>query len=401
MTTHTVLVLGGGTGGITTARALRRRLAPTDRVVLVERSPIFQFAPSFLWVMSGSRRAGQITADVRGLRRRGIEVVEGSVEGIDPQRQRVMTSAGDLSYDRLVVALGAELAPATLPGFAESANNLYTLAGAESANRALAGLDRGRVAILVSRLPYKCPAAPYEAAFLAEAFLRRRGVRQDVAIDVYTPEPLPMPTAGEDVGRAVAAMLKARGIGFHPGQAIERIEGSARRLVFAAGAQVDYDVLIGVPPHRAPAALAESGLAGPSGFVPVDRHSLATALEGIHAIGDATQIPLAGGGVHAPESRRLRPRPGGRGRRADRLRPRRARLPCGLRRTWGVLSRARKRGGRLRVGQLLRGGRSSGADAPPGPALAPGQGCPRALLHAPLVLTPRAAAHTDRYRPPI
>ncbi len=302
MTTHTVLVLGGGTGGITTARALRRRLAPTDRVVLVERSPIFQFAPSFLWVMSGSRRAGQITADVRGLRRRGIEVVEGSVEGIDSQRQRVMTSAGDLSYDRLVVALGAELAPATLPGFAESANNLYTLAGAESANRALAGLDRGRVAILVSRLPYKCPAAPYEAAFLAEAFLRRRGVRQDVAIDVYTPEPLPMPTAGEDVGRAVAAMLKARGIGFHPGQAIERIEGMARRLVFAAGAQADYDVLIGVPPHRAPAALAESGLAGPSGFVPVDRHSLATALEGIHAIGDATQIPLAEGAFMLPKA---------------------------------------------------------------------------------------------------
>lgn len=293
MTTNTVLVLGGGTGGISTARALRRRLAPTDRVVLVERDPVFRFAPSLLWVMSGSRRAGQISADVRKLRRQGIEVVEASVEGIDPQRQRVSTSAGDLPYDRLVVALGAELAPETLPGFPEAAHNLYTLAGAESANRALAGLGRGRVAVLVSRLPYKCPAAPYEAAFLAEAFLRKHGARPDVAIDVYTPEPLPMPTAGEDVGRDVAAILESRGIGFHPGKVVERIEGPAGRLVFADGAQADYDVLIGIPPHQAPAALAESGLAGPSGFVPVDRHSLATALEGIHAIGDATQIPLA------------------------------------------------------------------------------------------------------------
>lgn len=302
MTTKTVVVLGGGTGGITTARALRRRLAPSDRVVLVERSPLFRFAPSLLWVMSGSRRAGQISADIRGLRRRGIEVVEAAAEGIDPQRQRVVTSAGDLPFDRLVVALGAELAPETLPGFAEAAHNVYTLAGAESANRALAGLERGRVAVLVSRLPYKCPAAPYEAAFLAEALLRKRGVRADVAIDVYTPEPLPMPTAGEDLGHAVAAMLRARGIGFQPGRAIERIEGSARQLTFVDGAQADYDVLIGIPPHRAPAALAESGLAGPSGFVPVDRHSLATAIEGIHAIGDATQIPLAEGRFMLPKA---------------------------------------------------------------------------------------------------
>jgi len=302
VTTKTVLVLGGGTGGLVAARALRRRLAPGDRVVLVERNPIYRFAPSFLWVMSGSRRAEQISADIRGLRRRGIEVVEASVEGIDPQRQRVATSAGDLSYDRLVVALGAELAPQTLPGFSEGAHNLYTLEGAEAAGQALTSLERGRVAVLVSRLPYKCPAAPYEASFLAEALLRKRGVRQGVTIDIYTPEPLPMPTAGEDVGRAVAGMLEARGIGFHPERTVERIDAPARRLIFADGTQVDYDVLIGIPPHCAPAAVAESGLAGPSGFVPVDRHSLATGIEGIHAIGDVTQIPLADGKFMLPKA---------------------------------------------------------------------------------------------------
>ena len=302
MTTKTVLVLGGGTGGLVAARALRRRLATGDRVVLVERDPIYRFAPSFLWVMSGSRRVEQISGDIRGLRRRGIEVVEASIEGIDPQRQRVATSAGDLSYDRLVVALGAELAPQTLPGFSEGAHNLYTLEGAEAAGQALAGLERGRVAVVVSRLPYKCPAAPYEAAFLAEALLRKRGVREGVTIDLYTPEPLPMPTAGEDVGRAVVGMLEARGISFHPQQSVERIDAPARRLVFADGAQVGYDVLIGIPPHRAPAAVAESGLAGPSGFVPVDRHSLATGIEGVHAIGDVTQIPLAEGKFMLPKA---------------------------------------------------------------------------------------------------
>ena len=302
MTTKTAIVLGGGSGGLVAARALRRRLDPQDRVVIVEREPLYRFAPSFLWVMSGARRAEQISGDIRRLRRRGIEVVEASVDGIDPDRQRVATSGGDLAYDRLVLALGAALAPEALPGFADGAHNLYTLAGAEAARTALAEIERGRVIVLVSSLPYKCPAAPYEAAFLAEAVLRRRGVRENVAIDVFTPEPLPMPTAGEEIGREVAGMLESRGIGFHPQQSVQRVDASTRQLVLADGEQVGYDVVIGVPPHRAPAVVAESELGGPSGFVPVDPHSLATSADGVYAIGDVTTIPLAGGKLMLPKA---------------------------------------------------------------------------------------------------
>ncbi len=255
---RTVVVLGGGTGGLVAASGLRRRLAPEDRVVLVEREPVYRFAPSFLWVMTGARNAEQISSDIRRLRRRGIEVVEASVQAIDSARREVTTSQGTLTYDGLVVALGAELAPDLLSGFADGAHNLYTLGGAESAGRALRELERGRVAVLVSRLPYKCPAAPYEAAFLAEALLRRRGVRERVAIDVYTPEPLPMPTAGESIGRAVAQMLAERGIGFHPQVSVERIDAQARQLHLAEGGPAEYDVLIGIPPSApAPAAARE------------------------------------------------------------------------------------------------------------------------------------------------
>jgi sulfide:quinone oxidoreductase len=299
---RTAVVLGGGTGGVVAASGLRRRLAPEDRVVLVEREPIYRFAPSFLWVMSGARRADQISSDVRRLRRRGIEVVEASVQAIDSARREVTTSQGTLAYDGLAVALGAELAPDLLPGFAGGAHNLYTLGGAESAGRALRELERGRVVVLVSRLPYKCPAAPYEAAFLAEALLRRRGVRDHVTLDVYTPEPLPMPTAGEVIGTRVAQMLAERGIGFHPEVSVERIDAEARQLRLAGAGQVGYDVLIGIPPHRAPAVVAESGLAGPSGFVPVDRHSMATGAEGVYAIGDVTTIPLAAGRLMLPKA---------------------------------------------------------------------------------------------------
>lgn len=148
--------------------------------------------------------------------------------------------------------------------------------------------------VAVSGLPYKCPAAPYEAAFLAEALLRRRRVR-DTTIDIYTSEPFPMPTAGPVLGEALAGMLAQRGIGFHPNQAIEAIDAQARELVLAGGQRAGYDLLLGTPAHRPPEAAATSGLASGTGFLPADPATLATSAEGVFAIGDVTAIPLTGG----------------------------------------------------------------------------------------------------------
>ncbi len=293
-----VVILGGGTGGLVAARWLRRLLGSLGwggRVVLVERDLTYRFAPSFLWVMAGTRRPEQITAGLDRLSRRDIDVVRAEVLEIDTGGRVVKTTEAALPYDRLVIALGAELAPEELPGFAEEAHNVYTLEGAAAAGRALRSFDGGRVAVLVSRLPYKCPAAPYETALLAEALLRRRGVRLDSTIDVYTPEPFPMPTAGPAMGRALTGFLEARGIGLHPDRSVERVDREARELVLEGGERPPFDLLLGVPPHRAPEAVRRSGLAAESGFVPVDPRTLATAAEDVYAIGDITQIPIAGG----------------------------------------------------------------------------------------------------------
>lgn len=294
MAGKTVVVLGGGTGGLVAANRLARE-AGGSRVVLVERDPVHRFAPSFLWVMSGGRRPEQVSTDLRRLTRRGVELLRAEVRAIDAEGRKVTTSGGELAYDRLVIALGAELAPETLAGFTEAARNVYTLEGAVEAGRALEEFEGGQVVVLVTRLPYKCPAAPYETAFLAEALLRKRGVRSRSRIDVYTPEPFPMPTAGPAMGEALRGILEQRGIGFHPEEAVERIEPEAGELVPASGERVSFDLLLGVPPHRAPALARESGLATETGFVPVDRSTLATKAEGVFAIGDVTTIPLAGG----------------------------------------------------------------------------------------------------------
>jgi len=295
MNAHTVVVLGGGIGGVVTARRLRRHLDATDRVVVIERDPVFRFAPSFLWVMTGARQPGQITRDLRRLRAEGIEILDTEVTAIDPTNRTVTTTANTFAADALVVALGATLDPGAIPGFRDVAHNLYTLDGAAAAGDALRSIQSGSVAVVVSSTPFKCPAAPYEAAFLADGLLRRRGVRDRVDVDIYTPEALPMPTAGPAIGDALVQLLQARGIGFHPGHSVRGIDRDTNMVTFGDGAGAHADVVLGIPAHRPPAVITASGLAGGAGYIPVDRHTLITATPGVYAIGEVTAIPIADG----------------------------------------------------------------------------------------------------------
>ena len=267
MGARTVLVLGGGVGGLVTANELRRRLDARDRVVVVERSRQHLFQPSLLWLMVGRRRRERIERPLADLLVRGVELVEADVTAIDPVARRVETSAGSLTGDALVIALGAEPDRDAVPGYREAALDIFSPEGAAACSGALATFKGGRVAVTVARLPYKCPAAPYEAALLIDDELRRRGVRGRSEIDVYSPEPAPMPVAGPAMGAAVVGLLEAKGIRLHPGSHIERFDPASREIVFADGATTGYDLLAGIPPHRAPGVVAASGLAKDAGWI--------------------------------------------------------------------------------------------------------------------------------------
>ena len=295
MAGRSVLVLGGGVGGLVAANELRRRLDPRDRVVLVEREARYLLQPSLLWLMVGRRRREQIERPLRSLLARGVELIEAEIRAVDPQARQVETEAGVLSADALVVALGAELAPDAMAGYRDAALNFFFPEGAAACSRALGSFRGGRVVVAVSALPYKCPAAPYEAALLLDDELRRRGLREASQIDLFTPEPAPMPVAGPVMGAAVVGLLEAKGIRFHPKSPIERFEPTTAELVLADGTRAGYDLLAAVPPHHAPAALCGSGLTNEAGWVPVDRSTLQTAHERVHAVGDITTITLTNG----------------------------------------------------------------------------------------------------------
>ncbi len=290
-----IVILGGGVGGLVTARRLAGRLRGKHRIILVDRRDRHLFSPTFLWVMMGWRRPEEAGRSLAGLARYGVEFMQAQVEGIDLAERAVRTSAGKVPFDHLVVSLGADVVPEALPGLAEIAHTPYTLAGAEKLRGELAGFRRGRVVVMVSSVPFKCPAAPYETALLLEAFFRERGVRGKVEMEIVTPEPQPMPVAGPVLGGAVKGILSSKGIAYRPNTPVSSVDAVGKSIVLKDGGSVGFDLLVAVPPHRPPAVLRESGLAGETGWVPVDRFTLETKQEGIFAIGDNTTITLSNG----------------------------------------------------------------------------------------------------------
>ncbi len=292
MTVKTVLILGGGIGGLVAANELRRLLPNEHRIVLVEKNPRHSFAPSFLWLMTGGRQPEQITRDVRQLVRPGVELILAEAQAIDLSNRRVQTSAQTINYDYLIVALGAELAPGAIPGLAESAQTYYTFDGATKLRDTLQNFGGGKVVVVVSALPYKCPGAPHEGAMLIANLLRRRGLNNEVHL--FTPEPQPMPVGGPALGDAVKQMLSDRGVAFHPLHKLTQVDSTAHEILFDGKESFRYDLLVAIPPHRGPRIAQEAGLTNEAGWIPVDRATLQTKYENVFAIGDATAISIPG-----------------------------------------------------------------------------------------------------------
>lgn len=285
-----VVIVGGGVGGLVCAQRLAKS-APGIQVQLIDQRLRHDFAPSFLWVLTGARTPARVRRPLAPLSRAGVKLTEARVTELDVAAGRLTTSTGNVPYDRLVLAPGARMAPELVPGLDDAAHGFYELEAAERLRDALSAFKGGRVLIAVTAAPFRCPAAPYEAAFLIEDALRRRGVPAQV--DIATVEPQPLPVAGPTLGAQVADLLSRRHIGYTTGRTLESVDADRHEARFSDGTE-PYDLLIAIPPHRAPEFIAQSSLAGPQGWIPVDPATL-NATEAIHAIGDVTAIALANG----------------------------------------------------------------------------------------------------------
>jgi sulfide:quinone oxidoreductase len=290
-----VVVLGGGVGGLVASNQLKQKLGKHVNVKLIERKKVFQFPPSYPWVMLGMRKPEQAERSLSSLQKKGIDVVNDEVVAIDLARKEVKTKENGHSYDHLIIALGAEYAPDSIPGFRQHAHHIYDLDSALRFKDAIGEFAGGKVVAGVSRTPFKCPAAPYETALLLEHYYREKGMGSKVSISFFTPEGLPLPSAGPDIGNGTVELMKARGIDFR--FKVKLTEVRDKEAVFEDGSTMPFDMLFAVPPHRCPQSVVDAGLTDQTGWVPVEPTTMATKIDNVYAVGDVASVPTPSGYV--------------------------------------------------------------------------------------------------------
>lgn len=293
-----IVVLGGGSGGVAAATKLARELGSKHDVLLVDRRPDHVFMPAFLFMMVGQREPAQITRKLRRLEKRGIKVIQDEIAGIDPARQEVALGGGKIHYDYLIVSLGLETAPDTIPGYAEGAYHAWEMDAAMKTRRALESFDGGRVVVGVPLGPYRCPPAPYEAQWLLDSYFKERRMRDRVTIEYFTRDPEPAGEAHDPVVW-MDAQSKARGVKQHYEFIVQSIDPEKKTVNGLYGYRLSYDLLFMIPPHRPARALIDSGLADTETGVRVDYDTLATKWDNVYAIGDCADMPASKAGVVA------------------------------------------------------------------------------------------------------
>ena len=283
-----VLILGGGFGGIATAHRLKQQLGENVEVVLVDRRPYFMVGFRKSWALVGESplEAGQ--KPIESLGRIGVDVRRVTIEAIHPQERAVIIDGEKIQADALVVALGAELDPSAVPGFAEYAYNVYDPNDIPRAEQALNDFKGGRLVIGIFGAPYKCPPAPLEMALLIREKFQKSGIQ--AAIEVFTPQPVTLPILSQASCDAVDGRLLEQGIHTYGNHKALRVEPG--EVVFEKR-RIGFDLLLGIPPHRAPSVVRASGLTGESGWIEIQARTCETSFEGVYAIGDSTQVVLA------------------------------------------------------------------------------------------------------------
>ena len=290
-----VLVLGAGFGGLELTTRLSEEFGDDVDVVLIDQSDGFVFGFSKLDVMFGRQMPADARHHYRDIVKPGVRFLQSVVRVIDPVGRRVETDHGTFDADILVVALGADIDPAATPGLVEGGNEFYSVAGAEALRDVLPRFEKGPAIVGVTSTPFKCPPAPSETALLLHAYLVARGRRADTEISVVMPFGTPIPPSPE-TSQAILDAFAARGIRYIKDSLVTSLDPARKAAVLNDRSEIPYALFLGVPVHRVPSVVVESGLAV-NGWVPVNRQTLETRFPGVYAVGDVNSVGTPKAGV--------------------------------------------------------------------------------------------------------
>ncbi len=300
-----VVVLGAGFAGLELTTILSDAFGEAIDIVLVDKGDSFVLGFSKLDVMFGRRPPAAVRHRYADIVKPGVRFVQSAVRSIDPAARRAVTDHGTFEGDVLVVALGADLDPAAAPGLTESGHEFYSVPGAFALRDVLPSFERGRAIVGVMGKVFKCPPAPSECALLLDDYLTARGRRKAVEITLVMPFGIPIPPSPE-TSKALLSAFAERGITFVKDTRVQALDPARRAALLTDGTALPYELFLGVPVHRVPQVVVDSGLAaGPDAWVPVNKQTLETAFPGVYAVGDVNGVGTPKAGVFAEGAARV------------------------------------------------------------------------------------------------
>ena len=291
--TKRIVILGAGFAGMELSTLLSESVAGEAEVTLIDRADSFVLGYSKLDVMFGRTTPDAVRLPYAEFVKPGVNLVRDTIVAIDPERRHVTTGSGGFEADVLVIALGADYDYAATPGLTV-ADEFYSVEGAIQMRDRLEAFESGSVVIGVCGAPFKCPPAPSECALLVHDYLVRRGIRDRCEVTITLPFTTPVPPS-PDTSAALGTAFAERDITFIKSTKVAALDHDRSVAIFRDGAEIAYDLFLGVPKHIAPEVVVATGLTV-DGSIPVDSATLETSVPGVYAIGDvATQgTPKAG-----------------------------------------------------------------------------------------------------------
>ncbi len=297
-----LLVLGAGTAGTMAVNKLRPHL-PVDEwaITVVDATPEHHYQPGYLFIPFGTYQPDEVVKQKAALLTDGVDLLMGEVDVVKPDESLVVLTDGrELAYDQLIIATGTHPRRDQTEGldgdqYGITIHDFYTLEGATRLAEVLDGWEGGRLVVNIVEMPIKCPVAPLEFMFLADAFFTERGIRDRVELTYVTPldAAFTKPVAAKHLG----AMLEQRDIALEPDFMTMEVDGERNMLVSYDEREVPYDLLVTVPINMGADFVERSGLGDELNHVEVDKHTfLSDDHDNIFALGDASNIPTSKAG---------------------------------------------------------------------------------------------------------
>lgn len=297
-----LVILGGGTAGTIMANKMREDLARDEwDITLIDQSKVHYYQPGFLFIPFGIYKARDVIKPKSDFFPIGTHVIYSEIDKIAPDENKVILSNGvSLTYDFLIIATGAKIRPDMTPGLSGSlwqknVFDFYTIEGATALADFFKTWQGGHLVINIADLPYKCPVAPLEFAFFADAFFAERGLRDKVKISYVTPlsGAFTKPRASQMLGN----LLEEKNINVIPDFYVEKIDNDNRKIVSYDEIEIDFDCLVSIPVNMGDELIERSGMGDDLNFVPTDKQTLqSVTAANVFVIGDATALPTSKAG---------------------------------------------------------------------------------------------------------